>query len=390
MRKGIRLAVDHEQVAMSAPDINDDDVAAVVDVLRSGRLSLGPKQDEFETLVAEYVGVEHAVAVSSGTAALHLLVRALGLRPGDEVLVPSFTFAASVNCILYEGATPVFVDIEPDTYNLDPRDLQRKITPRSRAVIAVDVFGHPADWDEILKIAGHHGLRAIDDSCEGLGAEYRGCPLGSFGDAATFAFYANKQITTGEGGMLVTADAQVAALCRSWRNQGRGHMGSWLVHEHLGYNYRMDEMSAALGCSQMKRLETIREKREAVAQMYTERLRGISWLRPPVVRPEVKLSWFVYVVTLQKELDRDKVIEHMAAKGIPVRSYFPPVHSQPYIRELMTRNKAGDGSAWGPWSLPVTEDVSNRTLALPFHTNLTAAEVEQVVGALVEAAGQVV
>ena len=380
--------MDHERVAMSAPDISDEDVAAVVDVLRSGRLSLGPKQSQFETLVADYVGVEHAVAVSSGTAALHLLVRALGLGPGDEVLVPSFTFAASVNCILYEGATPVFIDIEPDTYNLDPRDLERKITPRSRAVIAVDVFGHPVDWDEILRITGDHGLRVIDDSCEGLGAEYRGRPLGQFGDCATFAFYANKQITTGEGGMVVTADADLAALCRSWRNQGRGQMGSWLVHEYLGYNYRMDEMSAALGCSQMRRLDSIREKREAVAQMYTERLRGIGWLRPPVVRPEVRMSWFVYVVTLGKEIDRDKVIEHMTTKGLPVRSYFPPVHSQPYFRDLAAQRRISGQWDWGPGSLPVTEEAGARALALPFHSNLTAEEVELVVESLGEAGGR--
>jgi perosamine synthetase len=376
-----------ERVPMSAPDISEEDIAAVVKVLRSGRLSLGPMQDEFETLVAEYVGVEHAVAVSSGTAALHLLVRALGLGPGDEVLVPSFTFAASVNCILYERATPVFVDIEPDTYNLDPRDLERKVTKRTRAIIAVDVFGHPADWDEISRIARQYELHVIDDSCEALGARYHGRPLGGFGEASTFAFYANKQITAAEGGMVVTADARVAELCRSWRNQGRGKMGAWLAHERLGYNYRMDEMSAALGASQMRRFESLLAKRSAVARNYGEQLGGIPWLRTPVVRPDVRMSWFVYVVTLKRGLDRDAIISRMMDSGVPARSYFPPVHLQPYFGEIMaTRRSAAEGWDWGPGSLPVTEDVGSRTIALPFHNNLTEAQREVVVKALEDAA----
>jgi perosamine synthetase len=371
---------------MSAPDINDDDIAAVVEVLRSGRLSLGPVQDRFERSVAEYCGVKHAVAVSSGTAALHLLVRASEIGPGDEVLVPSFTFAASVNCILYERAIPVFVDIEPDTYNLDPVDLECKITPRTRAIVAVDCFGHPADWQEIERIARAHGLRVIDDSCEALGAWYRGRPLGSFGDAAAFAFYANKQITSGEGGMVVTDDSRIADLCRSWRNQGRGRMGTWLEHEQLGYNYRMDEMSAALGASQMGRLEAILAKRADVAGMYTDRLSRFSWVRPPMVRPDVRMSWFVYVVTLAEGLDREDVALRLTEKGVPVRSYFPPVHQQPYLlRSASTRWARGTRRKAG--SLPVTERVAGRTLALPFHTNLTAAEVELVVEALVDATG---
>jgi len=248
-------------IPMSAPDISEDDVRAVAEVVRSGQLALGPKTEAFERAIAEYVGVEHAVAVNSGTAALHLIVGALGIGPGDEVLVPSFTFAASVNVVLYERATPVFVEIESDTYNLDPEDLARKVTPRTRGILAVDVFGHPADWDAILNVAEEHGLRVIDDSCEALGAEYRGRKLGQFGDAATFAFYPNKQMTTGEGGMIVTDDDGLAGQCRSLRNQGRGEMGSWLEHERLGYNYRMTEMSAALGLSQMGRIEELLAKR---------------------------------------------------------------------------------------------------------------------------------
>jgi len=364
-----------ERIPMSAPELNAEDYAAVMEVLRSGRLALGPKAQEFEEKMAEYLGVRYAVAVSSGTAGLHLLVRALGLGQGDEVLVPSFTFAASVNAILYEKATPVFVDVEPDTYTLDPEDLRRKITPRTRAIMVVDTFGHPAEWDEILDIARNHGLLLIDDACEALGAEYRGKKLGRFGDGAVFAFYPNKQMTTGEGGMVVTDNPRLAGLVRSLRNQGRGTMSSWLHHEYLGYNYRMDEMSAALGVSQLRRLETFLEKRQQVAAMYTERLRCFEWVKTPVVKPYVRMSFFVYVVTLEKGFDRDTIIRGLEERGIPARGYFSPLHLAPYI-------KAQFGFQGG--ELPITEDIARRTLALPFYNNISEREVEEVVTALQE------
>jgi perosamine synthetase len=369
----------NEIVPMSSPDLNEEDIQAVVEVLRSGRLALGPKAQEFEQLVADYVGCKYAVAVNSGTAALHLIVKALGLKPGDEVLVPSFTFAASVNAFLYEGCTPVFVDIEPDTKNLDPADLERKISPRSKAVMVVDVFGHPADWDEILRIANKHELKVIDDSCEAIGAEYKNVKVGQFGDAAAFSFYPNKQMTLGEAGVVVTNNDQIASLTRSMRNQGRGEMGSWLDHERLGYNYRLDEMSAALGVSQLKRLEDFLRKRERVANMYTQTLQGLDWVSPPEVRPNVRMSWCLYVVTLAEGLDRDMVMQAMAVRGIPTRGYFSPVHLQPYIRENW-RCKKGN--------LPVTESMARRSVALPFSNNLTATEVDQVVAALAEAVRQ--
>lgn len=369
-----------EPIPMSRPDITEADVEAVVGVLRSGRLALGPKTIELERAIADYAGVEHAVAVGSGTAALHLIVKALGIGSGDEVLVPSFTFAASVNAFLYEGARPVFVDIEPATYNLDPEDLERKITSRTKAVMVVDVFGHPAEWDEILRISAEHGLRVIDDSCEALGAEYRGRRLGSFGDAAAFAFYPNKQITTGEGGILVTDDLGIARSARSLRNQGRGEMGAWLSHDRLGYNYRLDEMSAALGVSQMARLPSHLEKRDRVARAYTERLKSFDRVRTPSPKPHVRMSWFVYVVTLAPPLNRAPVMAAMEARGIPVRGYFTPVHLQPYIRRELAVNCA---------PLPVTESVAGRTLALPFHNNLSEREVEAVVEALEEAVDEV-
>ena len=358
---------------MSSPDIDESDVAAVAAVVRSGRLALGPQTEELEARIGAYAGTRHAVAVSSGTAALHLAVQGLGLGQGDEVLVPSFTFAASVNVLLFERAQPVFVDVEPDTYNLDPADVERKIGPRTRAILAVDVFGHPAEWDALTEIAARHRLRLIDDSCEALGASYRGVRLGSFGDAATFAFYPNKQITTGEGGVLVTDDDRLAALARSLRNQGRGEMGAWLEHERLGTNYRLDEMSAALGVSQLARIDTFLARRERVARAYGERLARLDRVRAPLVRPHVTMSWFVYVVTLAQGIERDAVMRAIEAEGIPVRGYFPPVHLQRYVRERL---------GTGPGLLPVTEAIARRTIALPFHNRLDDDAIDRVVAAL--------
>jgi perosamine synthetase len=361
---------------MSSADLDESDIQSVLEVLQSGRLALGPKIGEFERLMAEYVGVRHAVAVNSGTAALHLIVRALGLGRGDEVLVPSFTFAASVNAILFEQAHPVFVEIEPHTYNLDPADLESRITPRTRAIMAVDIFGHPAAWNEILLIADTHNLRVIDDSCEALGARYHGHRIGGLGDAAAFAFYPNKQMTTGEGGILVTDRDDIAQIARSLCNQGRAAMGAWLEHERLGFNYRLDEMSAALGVSQLQRIESFLAKREHVAQMYTGRLRGYEWARTPVVEPHVRMSWFVYVVTLAEGLARDAVMAEMEAQGIPARGYFSPIHLQPYIRERF-------GYRGG--ELPITEAIAQRTLALPFHNHLTEVQIDRVITALATA-----
>lgn len=356
-------------IPMASADIDETDIAAVVEVMRSGRLALGPYGVEFERVIAEYVGARYAVAVSSGTAALHLIVKALGLGEGDEVLTPSFSFAASANAILYERATPVFVDIDPETYNLDPSDVERKITERTRAIMVVDLFGHPAEWDAIIRIAADHNLRVIDDSCEALGARYKGKRLGTFGDAAAFAFYPNKQITTGEGGIITTNDEKLARLCRSLRNQGRDEMNSWLEHERLGYNYRLDELSAALGCSQMNRIDEFLRKREMVASLYTERLAGLDFVRPPVVRQGVDMSWFVYVVTLREGIERDPVMREMERRGVPVRGYFSPLHLQPYLRDLYPE---------GHPALPVTESVARRTIALPFHNNLTSAQADHV------------
>lgn len=366
-----------ESIPMSSADLNEDDVAAVVDVIRSGRLALGPQTAEFERMMAEYCGVRHAIATSSGTAALHVLTIAAGIGPGDEVLVPSFTFAASVNAILYERATPVFVDIEPETYTLDPEDVARRITPRTKAIMAVDVFGHPVDWDAIQKLADQHGLIVIDDCCEALGAEYRGRRLGQFGNAGAFAFYPNKQMTTGEGGIIVTNDDQINLLSRSLCNQGRGAMGGWLEHDRLGYNYRLDEMSAALGVSQLRRLPDFLEKRERVARAYIERLSGRDWAAPVISKPHVRKSWFVFVVTLAPQIDVDRVLQFLVDRhGIPSRRYFNPIHSQPYIVRQF-------GADLGPF--PVTDAIAKRTLAIPFHNNLSLDQIDLVVEALEQA-----
>ena len=365
--------IPHGPVQMCQAEVSDQDVEAVTQVVRSTRLALGPSVTAFEKAMADYVGVEHAVAVSSGTAALHLIVKSLGLGARDEVLVPSFTFAASVNALLYEGVRPVFVEMDPETLNLDVADLEHRITHRTRAIMVVDVFGVPADWDGLERLAKRHGLMLIDDCCEGLGSEHRGRKLGSLGEAGAFAFYPNKQITTGEGGMIVTNRDDLAALARSYANQGRGAMGAWLEHDRVGYNYRLDEMSAALGLSQLGRIEEIMAKRERVARLYTERLKGMAHVAAPREFPWNRRSWFVYSVTLDEGLDRDKTIAAMEKEGVPARGYFAPIHTQPYIRERYG-NLAG--------TLPITEAMAKRTLALPFHNNLTEAEVSHVLGVL--------
>lgn len=362
-------------IQMSAPEIDTTDIEAVTKVLKSGRLSIGPMVERFEEMIREYVKVKYAIAVSSGTSALHLAIRALGIGLGDEVIVPSFTFVASVNAILYEKAIPVFADIQPETYTIDPNDIERKISPKTKAIMVVDVFGHPAEWDEINYIAQKYGLFVIDDACEALGAEYKGKKLGQFGNIATFAFYPNKQITTGEGGMVVTNDEKIAKLIKSLRNQGRSEMGSWLDHEIMGYNYRMDEMSAALGVSQLQRIEQFLLKREKVAMMYSEKLKDVDFVILFTPKPYVRMSWFVYVVTLAEGLERDKIMPLMQEKGIPTRGYFNPVHLQPYIRKYFNTQEG---------MLPVTESVAKRTIALPFHNNLTEDEISIVVETLKE------
>ncbi|MEW6639287.1 MAG: DegT/DnrJ/EryC1/StrS family aminotransferase [Pseudomonadota bacterium] len=367
---------------MSAPDIDDDDIASVLDVLRSGRLSIGPRVEQFEAMVAGYVGARHGVAVANGTAGLHLCMRLAGVGPDSEVITSPFSFVASSNCIIYERGRPVFVDIEEETFNIDPEQAAAAVSPRTRALLPIHVFGQPAAMTELNAVAAKHSLVVVEDACEALGAEYRGRKVGTLGRAGVFAFYPNKQITTGEGAVIVTDDDDWARLLRSLRNHGRGEMGGWLDHERLGFNYRLDEMSAALGVSQMSRAETLLGLRDAVAARYHDRLRqveGVQVLMPG--RDTTRMSWFVYVVRLDADLPRDEVAERLAAMGIPTRNYFPPIHLQPFYRQEY---------GYRPGQFPITERISSTTLALPFHGRLGEPEIERVCASLTAAIDAVV
>ncbi len=367
------------RIPLSRPDIGTAEREAVSEVLASGRLSIGPRTDEFEAALARRCGVDHAVATSSGTAALHMAVRMLGLGPGDEVITTPFSFVASSNCLLYEGVRPTFVDVEPDTLNIDPTQISSATNERTRAILGVDVFGHPADWDALRGVADDHGLHLIEDSAEALGSRYSGRPAGGLGDIGTFGFYPNKQITTGEGGALVTSDAGLAQLAASLRNHGRGPDGDeWQEHKRLGYNYRLSEIACALGTVQLSRLDELMERRARVAARYDDRLEGIGGITRPVVREDVELSWFVYVVQLTDgslREDRDRIIAGLRARGIGCRNYFPPIHLQPHYMEEL---------GYGPGRFPVAEAAAERTIALPFYAALSEREVDEVVDTLRE------
>jgi dTDP-4-amino-4,6-dideoxygalactose transaminase len=361
------------QVPLSAPWIDERDEELVLEVLRSGWLSLGAVGPRFEELFAETLGAPYAAAVSSGTAGLHLCCRIAGVGPGDEVITSPYSFAASANCAIYEGATPVFADIDERTLNLDPDAVEAAITERTKALVAVDMFGYPCELDELLAICERHGLALIEDSCEALGARYKGRLLGSHGHPAVFAFYPNKQMTTGEGGMVTTDDEQVHELLVSLRNQGRLDTSSWLLHGRLGYNYRLDGMSAALGIGQLEKLDRILAARSEVAARYGELLRGVDVEPPLEDDADHERSWFVYVVKLPRGADRDGVAARMAERGVATAPYVPSIHLQPYMRERYGFHEG---------MLPVSEDASARTIALPFHARLDHADQDYVVEAL--------
>jgi perosamine synthetase len=368
------------QVPLSCPEITDEDRAAVLDVLGSTALSLGPKLDAFEQAVARMVGSRNAIAVNSGTSGLHLCVKAAGISDGDEVVTTPFSFVASANCIMFERAKPVFVDIDPLTYNIDALQIERAITPRTKAILPVHVFGRPAALSEILSLARKHGLVVIEDACEAIGAQYEGVPVGTFGQTGVFAFYPNKQLTTGEGGVVITDDDDVARRCRSWRNQGRSDTEGWLEHDEIGYNYRLSDINCALGVSQVSRLGDVVEARRRVAELYNRALEPIPEITPPPLQePRCRISWFVYVVRLADEFSRqqrDQVIAELRKRGIGCRNYFPPIHLQPLYQRLFGYEKG---------SFPVTEHVSDRTIALPFFNRLSEAQIELVCKALREA-----
>ena len=378
------------QIPMSSPDITEAERLAVQEVMKTPILSMGARIKEFEQTFRDLTGAKHAIGVNSGTAGLHLCVRAAGIGPGDLVITTPFSFVASTNVLLYENAIPVFVDVDAQTGNIDAAKVADAVEniqnylprkpeiddPRSKlkAILPVDVFGQPADMDAINNIARAHGLRVIEDSCEALGAAYKGRQAGRLGEFGVFAFYPNKQITTGEGGVVVTDDDKAANLMMALRNQGRAPGDTWLSHTFMGYNYRLDEMSAALGTVQMARLGELLTKREIVAGWYAEGLSEIPGIEiPRVVANTTRMSWFVYVIRVEKGRDRDALARRLDARGVPVRPYFLPIHLQPYVAERFGYRE-GD--------FPVTEDLGRRGLAIPFSGVMSRDQVEFVCEAL--------
>jgi perosamine synthetase len=365
------------RVPLSLPYVDERDEELVLEVLRSGRLSLGPTIDRFEQLFAERVGAPYAAAVSSGTAGLHLLCHLARLAPGDEVITSPYSFVASANCAIYEGAKPVFADIDERTLNLDPAAVEAAITPRTKAIVAVDIFGYPCELDPLRELCDRHGLMLIQDACEALGAQYRGRTVGSHGPSAVFAFYPNKQMTTGEGGVVTTHSEEEWKLLVSLRNQGRADGGGWLEHARLGFNYRIDDIRAALGIGQLEKLDTILALRGAAAERYTRLLAAVSGVETPLPDDDDHVrSWFVYVVTLERGVERERVIAELERQGVATSRYLPSIHLQAYMRE---RYGFREGLC------PVSEELSRRTLALPFFTSLEAEDQEYVAETLAAA-----
>jgi perosamine synthetase len=372
--------VSHGEIPLARPELGEREEELVLEVLRSGRLSLGPMGERFERELASWLGVDDVVAVSSGTTALHLGVRALGWGPGDEVLTTPFSFVASANCLLYEGAVPVFCDVDPVTLNIDPAAAEAALGERAKGVLPVHIFGYPAAMPELEALASQHDLGILEDACEALGAvDSAGHKVGARRNLATFAFYANKQMTTGEGGAIVPTNPEVAARLRGERNQGRAVDMGWLDHGGLGFNYRLSDVAAALGVAQVEKIDTLLEQRSAVSSMYEERLAGVEAVEAPIVgREREQRSWFVYVVRLADEVDRDATIARLADRGIASKAYLPCIHLFPHLRELGYREG----------QFPVAEAASAHSLALPFFPSMSEAEVDRVCQELASALGQ--
>jgi perosamine synthetase len=360
------------RIPLSAPDINEIDIRAVENALRNSQLSLGPRLQEFEGAMAQYIGTSHAVAVNSGTSALHLCLRALEIGNDHEVIVPSFSFIAAANVVRYVGAVPVFADIETTTPNLDANAVEAAITSKTRAILVVHTFGQPADMSRILAIAKRHKLFVIEDACEAIGAEYHGKKVGSLGDVAAFGFYPNKQMTTGEGGCVTTSDPALAETLKSLRNQGRRETDDWFQHSEIGFNYRISEINCALGITQLNRLDEMLRTRESVAHEYHRLLRDNSKLILPAMNvPHSKISWFVYALQLANRFtapQRDTLVKKMASRGIGCGRYFAPIHLQPAYRTEPCRRM----------DLSVTEFRASRMLALPFFNRITPHQINEV------------
>jgi perosamine synthetase len=366
------------QIYLSRPDITKKEIEAVCSVLRSPNLSLGPKVAEFEQAFANYIGTKRAVAVNSGTSGLFLCMLALGVGPGDEVITTPFTFIASATSIMMAGAKPVFVDVDPESLNIDAAKIESKISRQTKAILPVEIFSNPAGIDKVCEIAQKHNLMVIEDACEALGSTLDGKKAGTFGTMSVFGFYPNKQMTTGEGGMILTDRDDLADICVSLRNQGRSKNGKWLAHERLGYNFRLSDINCALGIVQLRRIDQIKAKRQQVARWYQEMLADDDRLIVPAAADGCDWSWFVFVVRLADSFScqkRDQILQAMRSRNIQVGNYFPPVHLQPFIAEQFGYQQ-GD--------FPIAESVCERTIALPFYNNLTKDQIAAVCSTLNE------
>jgi perosamine synthetase len=363
------------RIPLARPCLDEREEELVLEVLRSGRLSLGPTIDRFEEQIAERVGAPFAAAVSSGTAGLHLLAHIAGFGPGDEVITSPLTFAASANCFIYEGATPVFADVDPQTWNLDPAAVEAAITERTKGVVAVDMFGYPCELEPLMELCEQRGLMLIEDSAEALGGQYKGAPIGSHGPPCVFGFYPNKQLATGEGGVVTTHSEEHWKLLRSLRNQGRSYDGGgWFNHVRVGFNYRWTDLQAAVGIAQLERLDRMLELRSSAADRYGQLLAGVEGVQlAPADDADHRRSWFVYVLELAPEIDRARVMVEMRERGVDVAEYVPCVHLLTYMRE---RYGFSEGLC------PVAEEIASRTLALPFFPGIEADDQEYVVKAL--------
>jgi perosamine synthetase len=368
------------RIPLARPFLDEREEELVVEVLRSGRLSLGPTIERFEEQIAKRVGAPYAAAVSSGTAGLHLLARIAGIGPGDEVITSPLTFAASANCFIYEGATPVFADVDPRTWNLDPDAVEAAVTDRTKALVAVDMFGYPCELAPLIELCDRHGLMLIEDSAEALGAEYKGAPIGSHGPSCVFGFYPNKQLATGEGGVVTTHSEDDWKLLRSLRNQGRSYEGGgWFNHVRLGFNYRWTDLQAAVGVAQLEKLDRMLALRSAAAETYAVLLADVAGVTlAPADDDDHRRSWFVYVVQLHPEVDRARVMVEMRERGVDVAEYVPCVHLLTYMRELY---------GFSEGLCPVAEEIAAGTLALPFFPGIEPDDQEYVVDALRSALG---
>lgn len=357
-------------IPIAKPLIGQDEIDGVVNVMRTGTIAEGPKVKEFEESFAGYVGVKHAIAVNSGTAALHVALLASGIGKGDEVITTPFTFIATANCVLYAGAKPVFADIEPETFNIDPADIERKITKRTKAIIPVDLYGHPANMRAIMDIAKDHGLKVLEDSCQAHGAECGGRKCGSF-DMGCFSFYPTKNMTTSEGGMITANDDRMAEMARMVRSHGSKVR---YYHEMLGFNLRMTDISAAIGLAQLKKIDYYDERRIENAELMSEKLNGKEGIVTPHIRPGCRHVFHQYTIRITEDfgMSRDEVARKLGEAGIGTSVYYPlPIHLQPYYKKLGFKG-----------SHPVAEQMAKEVLSLPIHPSITEEDIDTISNAI--------